>query len=107
MSLGSRREAAPPRLDVDLLPDVTRDEAGGFASDERLLADVPPHHGSLTLLQQVADLGQQLHVWVGVVSTPEAPMCFAHLVHRDDEDEVDDGQRDEEDDDRVDHQGES
>jgi adenosylmethionine-8-amino-7-oxononanoate aminotransferase len=46
VSLGSRREAQA-RLDVDLLPDVTRDEAGGFgASDERLLADVPPHHGS-------------------------------------------------------------
>ena len=29
-----------------LLPDVTSDEAGGFGSlDERLLADVPPHHG--------------------------------------------------------------
>ncbi len=29
-----------------MLPDVTSDEAGGFGSlDERLLADVPPHHG--------------------------------------------------------------
>jgi hypothetical protein len=29
-----------------LLPDVTSDEAGGFDSlDERLIADVPPHHG--------------------------------------------------------------
>jgi len=29
-----------------LLPDVTSDEAGGFGSlDQRLIADVPPHHG--------------------------------------------------------------
>jgi hypothetical protein len=33
-------------LDVNLLPDQTSDEAGGFgSSDDRLLADVPPHHG--------------------------------------------------------------
>ncbi len=39
----SRRLAA--MLDVDLLPDHTRDEAGGFgSSDERLRAQVPPHH---------------------------------------------------------------
>ena len=31
----------------DLLPDVTSDETGGFGSlDDRLRADVPPHHGS-------------------------------------------------------------
>jgi adenosylmethionine-8-amino-7-oxononanoate aminotransferase len=31
----------------DALPDVTTDEAGGFGStDARLLADVPPHHGT-------------------------------------------------------------
>lgn len=42
---GSSRRA---RADapVDLLPDVTADEAGGFGStDDRLRADVPPHHG--------------------------------------------------------------
>lgn len=34
-------------IDVDLLPDVTSDEQGGFESlDAQLLADVPPHHGS-------------------------------------------------------------
>jgi len=39
----SRRPAA--MLDVDLLPDHTRDEAGGFgSSDERLRAQGPPHH---------------------------------------------------------------
>jgi adenosylmethionine-8-amino-7-oxononanoate aminotransferase len=33
--------------DVDLLPAVTSDEAGGFGSrDAQLLADVPPHHGA-------------------------------------------------------------
>lgn len=44
--LGSaRRRLTSP--DVDLLPDVTSDEAGGFGSrDAQLLADVPPHHGS-------------------------------------------------------------
>jgi adenosylmethionine-8-amino-7-oxononanoate aminotransferase len=44
--VGSRRSAQPD-LGMDLLPDVTSDEAGGFpSSDARLLADVPPHHGS-------------------------------------------------------------
>ena len=46
VELGSRRV---PRagIDVDLLPDITSDEAGGFsASDRQLLADVPPHHGA-------------------------------------------------------------
>ncbi|MFZ4487644.1 MAG: aspartate aminotransferase family protein [Candidatus Nanopelagicales bacterium] len=44
-SLGSIRRARPT-LDVNLLPDQTSDEAGGFgSSDDRLLADVPPHHG--------------------------------------------------------------
>lgn len=43
-SLGSTR-AATVTLDVDLLPDQSRDEMGGFGSmDERLLAEVPPHH---------------------------------------------------------------
>ena len=46
VGLGSRR-VVRRSVDVDLLPDVTSDEAGGFdSSDERLLADVPPHHGS-------------------------------------------------------------
>jgi putrescine---pyruvate transaminase len=41
-SVAARRGA----VDVDLLPDVTRDEEGGFGSrDAQLLADVPPHHG--------------------------------------------------------------
>lgn len=45
-ALGSTRRRTES-LDADLLPDVTSDEAGGFGtSDERLLADVPPHHGS-------------------------------------------------------------
>ena len=44
--VGSRRSASAD-YSVELLPDVTTDEAGGFgSSDERLLADVPPHHGS-------------------------------------------------------------
>lgn len=42
---GSRRPQ--PGIGDDLLPTVTSDEAGGFgSSDARLLADVPPHHGS-------------------------------------------------------------
>jgi putrescine aminotransferase len=46
VDVGSRRATAPD-VTVDLLPDVTSDESGGFgSSDERLLADVPPHHGS-------------------------------------------------------------
>ncbi len=45
-ALGSTRRARP-MLDVNLLPDQTSDEVGGFgSSDDRLLADVPPHHGS-------------------------------------------------------------
>jgi putrescine---pyruvate transaminase len=45
-SLGSRRTRGAG-LEIDLLPDVTRDEQGGFGStDAQLLADVPPHHGS-------------------------------------------------------------
>jgi putrescine aminotransferase len=45
---GSRRMRAREAGDArDVLPDVTSDEAGGFgSSDARLLADVPPHHGS-------------------------------------------------------------
>jgi adenosylmethionine-8-amino-7-oxononanoate aminotransferase len=44
--VGSVRPAAAD-TDVDLLPTLTSDEAGGFGStDARLLADVPPHHGS-------------------------------------------------------------
>ena len=44
--LGSVRQPRPT-LHVNLLPDQTSDEAGGFgSSDERLLADVPPHHGA-------------------------------------------------------------
>lgn len=39
---GSRAGGSAP-----LLPDITSDEAGGFgSSDARLLAEVPPHHGS-------------------------------------------------------------
>ncbi|MDD2859408.1 MAG: hypothetical protein PHU75_12140 [Candidatus Nanopelagicales bacterium] len=35
-----------PSLEVDLLPDVTSDEEGGFESrDEWLRGEVPPHHG--------------------------------------------------------------
>lgn len=42
--VGSTRSPAL-RLEVDLLPDRTVDESGGFASsDERLRAEVPPHH---------------------------------------------------------------
>lgn len=45
-SLGSTRSSAAA-LDVELLPAVTADETGGFgSSDARLLAEVPPHHGS-------------------------------------------------------------
>jgi len=34
------------KLEVDLLPDVTSDEEGGFESrDEWLRGEVPPHHG--------------------------------------------------------------
>ena len=44
--LGSAR-VRRSSLETELLPDVTRDEAGGFGStDAQLLADVPPHHGS-------------------------------------------------------------
>ncbi len=48
IDLGSTRAASPAgAAGRDLVPDVTSDEAGGFGSlDERLLADVPPHHGS-------------------------------------------------------------
>jgi hypothetical protein len=36
----------PKKLDVNLLPDVTRDEEGGFESrDDFLRGEVPPHHG--------------------------------------------------------------
>ena len=43
-ALGSTRRARP-MLEVNLLPDQTSDEGGGFgSSDDRLLADVPPHH---------------------------------------------------------------
>lgn len=36
----------PTKLEVDLLPDVTRDEDGGFESrDDFLRGEVPPHHG--------------------------------------------------------------
>ncbi len=36
----------PKKLVVDLLPDVTRDEEGGFESrDDFLRGEVPPHHG--------------------------------------------------------------
>jgi adenosylmethionine-8-amino-7-oxononanoate aminotransferase len=44
--LGSQR-VARGGSNVDLLPEQTRDDSGGFGSlDARLLADVPPHHGS-------------------------------------------------------------
>lgn len=44
-ALGSVRRARPT-LNVNLLPDQTSDEAGGFgSSDDRLLSEVPPHHG--------------------------------------------------------------
>jgi putrescine aminotransferase len=46
VSVGSRRTPATS-VEHDLLPQVTSDESGGFAStDARLLADVPPHHGT-------------------------------------------------------------
>lgn len=45
-TLGSTAAAAST-MGERLLPDVTTDEAGGFgSSDARLLAEVPPHHGS-------------------------------------------------------------
>ena len=45
-AVGSAR-ADSARLEVDLLPDTTTDEAGGFeSSDARLRADVPPHHAA-------------------------------------------------------------
>ncbi|MSO27877.1 MAG: aspartate aminotransferase family protein [Candidatus Nanopelagicales bacterium] len=45
-SVGSTR-VKPDQLHVDLLPDTTTDESGGFdSSDARLRADVPPHHGT-------------------------------------------------------------
>lgn len=45
-TLGSTAAAAST-MGERLLPDVTMDEAGGFgSSDARLLAEVPPHHGS-------------------------------------------------------------
>lgn len=44
--LGSQR-VTRMGSNVDLLPEQTRDDSGGFDSlDARLLADVPPHHGS-------------------------------------------------------------
>lgn len=44
--LGSERRARP-MLDVDLLPEQTRDDAGGYDSlDAMLRAEVPPHHGA-------------------------------------------------------------
>ncbi len=43
---GSVRAPRPRQRAAGCSPDVTSDEAGGFGSlDERLLADVPPHHG--------------------------------------------------------------
>jgi putrescine aminotransferase len=45
--LGSVRRSGSAAPDGELLPTVTSDEAGGFDSmDQRLLADVPPHHGA-------------------------------------------------------------
>ncbi len=45
-AVGSVRDARSSGS-VPLLPDITSDEAGGFgSSDARLLAEVPPHHGS-------------------------------------------------------------
>jgi len=36
----------PRKLEVDLLPDLTGDEEGGFDSrDDFLRGEVPPHHG--------------------------------------------------------------
>jgi putrescine---pyruvate transaminase len=48
VDLGSRRVAGGSTDDASsLVPEITSDEAGGFESlDARLLADVPPHHGS-------------------------------------------------------------
>ena len=44
--VGSRRTTMTSP-EESLLPDATSDELGGFgSSDARLLADVPPHHGS-------------------------------------------------------------
>lgn len=46
VELGSSRPPRPEAVSV-LLPDITSDEAGGFGtSHERLLSDVPPHHGA-------------------------------------------------------------
>lgn len=46
VSVGSRRTPTAEH-DSALLPQVTSDELGGFGStDARLLADVPPHHGT-------------------------------------------------------------
>ena len=46
VTVGSRRTPSMAE-DDDLLPHITTDELGGFGnSDARLLADVPPHHGS-------------------------------------------------------------
>ncbi len=48
VAIGSTRtQPAPGTAGRDLVPDVTSDEAGGFGSlDDRLLRDIPPHHGS-------------------------------------------------------------
>ena len=44
---GSHRAPRAAQDARDVLPDVTGDELGGFgSSDARLLADVPPHHGT-------------------------------------------------------------
>ena len=44
-AMGSRRTTTKATLDVNLLPEQTRDDEGGFeSSDERLRAEVPPHH---------------------------------------------------------------
>ncbi|MBI1350057.1 MAG: aminotransferase class III-fold pyridoxal phosphate-dependent enzyme [Actinomycetales bacterium] len=45
--VGSTRNVTTSSAGDPLLPEVTSDEAGGFgSSDDRLLADVPPHHGA-------------------------------------------------------------
>lgn len=45
-ALGSRSTSLAT-MNADLLPELTGDDSGGFGSLEaRLLADVPPHHGS-------------------------------------------------------------